>query len=66
MSFKYYVIIWGGGGGHQMITFDYGGEGGGQKGPKCDYVIFEWSLICRTAQNTVAVASTAATIGASH
>ena len=41
MSFKYYVIIWGGG--HQMITSDYGGEGGSGQ-PKYDYVIFECSL----------------------
>ena len=28
-----------------MITSAYRREGGGQEGPKCDYVIFEWSLI---------------------
>ena len=27
-----------------MITSDYRGEGGGQEGPKYDYVIFECSL----------------------
>ena len=35
---KNYVIFWGGG--HQKITLDYRGRGGG---PKKDYVIFEWS-----------------------
>ena len=39
-------MIWGGGGGgHQMITSAYTGEGGRQEGPKCDYVIFECSLV---------------------
>ena len=32
------------GGGHQKITLDYRGEGGGLKGPKKDYVIFERSF----------------------
>ena len=38
-------LLGGRGGGHQKITLDYRGEGGGGlRGPKKDYVIFEWSL----------------------
>ena len=38
-------LLGGRGGGHQKITLDYRGEGGGGlEGPKKDYVIFEWSL----------------------
>ena len=33
-------ILGGRGGGHQKITLDYRGEGGGLGGPKKDYVIF--------------------------
>ena len=33
-------------GGHQMITFDYGGEGRVSNRPKIDYVICERSLPC--------------------
>ena len=38
-------LLVGRGGGHQKITLDYRGEGGGLRGPKKDYVIFEWSHI---------------------
>ena len=36
-----------------MITYAYRGERG-QKGPKCDYVIFECSLIVAEAVELVA------------
>ena len=38
--FKNYIIFLGEGGGHQKITLDYRGEGGGLGGPKKDNVIF--------------------------
>ena len=39
-------LFGGRGGGHQKITLDYRGEGGGGLGrPKEDYVIIEWPLI---------------------
>ena len=43
--FKKLRNLFGGrGGGHQKITLDYRGEGGGPRSPKKDYVIFEWPL----------------------
>ena len=41
-------LFGGRGGGHQKITLDYRGEGGGLRGPKKDYVIFERSLMFTT------------------
>ena len=38
--FKSYVIFGGEAGGHQKITLDYRGEGGGLGSPKKDYEIF--------------------------
>ena len=37
-------LLGGRGGGHQKITLDHRGEGGGQDGPKKDHIIFECSL----------------------
>ena len=40
-------LLGGRGGGHQKITLDHRGEGGGQDGQKKDHIIFERSLnIC--------------------
>ena len=45
MSSENYAIFWGGrGGGHQKITLEHRGEGGGQEGPKKDHIIFERSI----------------------
>ena len=46
-------LLGGRGGGHQNITLDHRGEGGGHDRPKKDHIIVERSLISHTCQDHI-------------